>query len=78
MKLRNGFVSNSSSSSFIVIKQGKLDYIEFEHNNPVVLGELGESNFGWQQDRYSNFNDKVNWAYLQFDKCLNCRLILGS
>lgn len=63
MKIRQGFVSNSSSSSFIVIGDninrsnmnlGQLNYSMFD----------GESDFGWQEEIYTSIYDKLNWAIL--------------
>lgn len=66
MKTRKGFVSNSSSSSFIVIgnkeqcpaKMSKIDDV-------LLVGTLGEVEFGWEPRRYSNMYDRINFAYLQ-------------
>ena len=52
MKLRNGFVSNSSSSSFIVIEKGELDQIKHLYVEDGVLnidGENGHYSFGWER-----------------------------
>lgn len=63
MKIRKGFVSNSSSSSFIVL-EGDIS------ENCKHLGELyysrydGEQNFGWQEIEYFSIYDKLNWAFL--------------
>lgn len=64
MKIRNGFVSNSSSSSFIVISDGEctpLDLTGQIWNNK----HLGESKFGWQRETYHDVYSKVNFAFLQ-------------
>lgn len=63
MKNRSGFVSNSSSSSFIVMKPGPI-------NNQIlpaklVIGELGECEFGWEFGVHDNFYSKLNFAWLQ-------------
>lgn len=69
MKVRNGFVSNSSSSSFIVISDEDLEIPEFYNQvkkNLVIPNDFGGNfQFGWEKIRYSHFNDKLNWAYLQ-------------
>lgn len=71
MKTRQGFVSNSSSSSFIVIgrttdeqliQQLKSHFVEDE----IVLGVAsGNFEFGWENEKYSDFWSKANFAYLQ-------------
>jgi len=59
MKIRNGFVSNSSSSSFIVIssrgsivKPTEIDIFE------------GNYEFGWDVVKYTSVEDKINWCLL--------------
>lgn len=63
MKIRNSFVSNSSSSSFIVISNGPIS----TRSIPIdfVIGEDGNCEFGWEFDRWYDFNSKLNFAYLQ-------------
>lgn len=65
MKTRIGFVSNSSSSSFIVIANVKGSYFPPSLPANFTLGEYGEKEFGWQQERYSDFYSKINFAYIQ-------------
>lgn len=66
MKIRAGFVSNSSSSSFIVIdRSGLCEQPYFDRNVLVVDGSLGETRFGWQWDRYSDAGSKIIFSYLQ-------------
>ena len=64
MKIRNGFVSNSSSSSFIIISDGEL--IPF-NTKGIIWNSFGdgETEFGWQFDTYSDVDSKVNFAFLQ-------------
>lgn len=69
MKTRVDFVSNSSSSSFIVISdKGNLDTTDvvasIDYNDVLMLpnSELGCTEFGWQTQRYYNIFDKLNWA----------------
>lgn len=66
MKIRHGFVSNSSSSSFIVIGNGSRD----KSTMPVIgdtllVGVTGRTEFGWDVCTYSNMPDRINFAYLQ-------------
>jgi hypothetical protein len=66
MKIRNKFVSNSSSSSFIVIAENpKLDGFYTSATTMFVDGRKGTSCFGWEWIRYSDFWSKVNFAYMQ-------------
>lgn len=65
MKTRNFFVSNSSSSSFIVISKGLQDAKLKIDDNVFVLGEFGETEFGWQVKKYSDIYSKINFCYLQ-------------
>jgi len=70
MKTRNGFVSNSSSSSFIIWSQDfkkdrSIEKIKaLNISDRILTLEFGETQYGWQVERYDDFRDKVNIAYL--------------
>ena len=64
MKIRKGFVSNSSSSSFIVISNS------FSLSNKMnldscIVGDEGETQFGWDVFDYFDTESKINFVYLQ-------------
>lgn len=66
MKIRSGFVSNSSSSSFIVMGKGRLSLPEKNSDTLVVPDDFGgETEFGWEPKDYFDFGSKLNFAYLQ-------------
>ncbi len=76
MKIRSGFVSNSSSSSFIVISSNGdssvLEEIRAKHGNCdefVLDGSYGTYEFGWEWNTYSDFWSKLNFAYIQAKYC---------
>jgi len=69
MKTRSGFVSNSSSSSFIVIDPSPVpdDYrLSSGHEGKtIILGLDGEAEFGWGTETLYGVHDRLNFAYLQ-------------
>lgn len=66
MKIRNSFISNSSSSSFIVIDSKINPNLKlFIDDGIFILGDNGEYEFGWQVKEYNDLNSKINFCYLQ-------------
>ena len=75
MKIRNGFVSNSSSSSFIVnVKTNEIDRWElndylkdcgdkaYEITLPIKAGTYS---FGWETERWYDVVSKLNYVVIQ-------------
>ena len=63
MKTRIDFVSNSSSSSFIVITDsGNEVRPRYDGNLVLPDRELGQAEFGWQTEKYGDFWSKLNWC----------------
>ena len=88
MKIRKGFVSNSSSSSFIVpdmrvpeaLDYGSLrSFFNLDESIYDYEGNLrrvytitlpiteGNRYFGWEETRYTEFTDKLNYLFLQIE-----------
>lgn len=61
-KYRRDFVTNSSSSSYIMIVPSERQTIEEDY---YVMGEKGETDFGWQVHSYHDIHSRINFAYLQ-------------
>ena len=68
MKIRMGFVSNSSSSSFVVIDTtGNYCDIPLQLSKKELLvgRNLGETEFGWGQEVLYDCGSRINFAYIQ-------------
>lgn len=67
MKTRSSFISNSSSSSFIVIgDSGCRDNLRpSEFDDTYVIGEYGETQFGWTPEDIQDIDSRINFCHLQ-------------
>lgn len=65
-KFRSGWVSNSSSSSFIVIGSAPIIIPEVTGDKLHVPAEFeGETDFGWGPAKHKDLGSRINFSYLQ-------------
>lgn len=66
MKIRESFVSNSSSSSYIVIGSESPEFPD-KLNEKVLdySSHYGETEFGWEVDDHTCLYDRINFAWIQ-------------
>lgn len=64
MKVRCGFISNSSSSSFVVIDyaSNKFNKLASIDDNVIEIGECGEVEFGWGPCKITDIFSRINLA----------------
>ena len=74
MKIRTKFVSNSSSSSFIVYGESSIDesvernlksYIHRHIDDNDVFKYNPHTQFGWEFEVFNDWMSKFDWAFLQ-------------
>jgi hypothetical protein len=85
MIIRQGFVSNSSSSSFVVFgasTEYKIPQMPKQLRDrttlkvPFVFG--GNTAFGRERENYKDFGSRLNWAYLQAKSVYDCYITHGA
>lgn len=64
MKLRQDFITNSSSSSYIIINT-KDGYETLSATEIYLIGELGKTEFGWEIENTHDIHSRINFAYIQ-------------
>ncbi len=62
MKIREGFVSNSSSTSFVIIDASSGHK---KLKGPLVFGDKGVREFGWGPQTLIGMHSRINFAYIQ-------------
>lgn len=66
MKSRKCFVSNSSSSSFIVIQESKTTNLKGAYRGKrIEIGDLGKRCFGWENELSCDVWSKINFCLIQ-------------
>ena len=65
MKIRNSFVANSSSTSFIVIGGESKPKTLYVGQDIVVNDEFGTTEFGWGPEKIYDQESRIIFAYLQ-------------
>ena len=60
MKIRNGFVSNSSSTAFIItnLTSEEKSLVDFVYENPEIVTDYNKK-YGYNEDAFSYNNDQL-------------------
>ena len=79
MKVRNGYVSNSSSSSFVIWGKNALNYILTIKDGLAIYTEEIAKRVFWEIEGYDNDDAKVGWISddawkLEFESGVICEL----
>ena len=74
MKIRTGFISNSSSCSFSIMRDG-VSVQQYDHLiNHIAFSKLKK----WHNDNYYDYNEHDAWNIVLEDNVIKCQTLMDN